>query len=278
MASLTKNEKVKVAVGAAAIVLIILLAATAHLHAFDFLRIWPVSGGRDTDPIEEPRNQTVKFAPDKTHGLSIDWMGDSISIVTGDVDQIEVTEEIGVGVSEAAAKPASISLAGNGTLSVSDNIPNGTNLGGLHTDGRKHLTVTLPTDAETALESVSIDGAYSNFTVKGAATKSLSMDGIGGDVDIDGEVRDLLSVDGMLGNLTFKLTGDAPRGIELDGMLGDIEIALPEGSGFTTNVDGLSANLAIDLPIERDGNTYRSGNGATEISFSGMAGNVHIGK
>ena len=276
MAHLTKHEKAKVAVGGAAIALIILFAVGTSLYSFDFLHIWPVNEGRDTDPIEEPRNQTVKHAPNEVKGLSIDWMGDDISIVTGDVEQIEVTEEIGAGVSEAAAKPASISLAGNGTLSVSDTIPDGTDLGSLHTDGRKHLTVTLPAGAKVALDSVTVDGVYSAFNMRGAATKSLSMDGIGGDVEIDGEVRDRLSIDGILGHLAFKLTGDAPREIQLDGMLGDIEVSLPEGSGFTADVDGLSANFTSDLPLKRDGNIYRSGNGATEISVSGMTGNVHI--
>ena len=276
MARLTKHEKIKVAIGAVAIVLIILFAVGTSLYSFDFLRIWPTSRGRNTGPIEEPRNQTVKYPLDKVSELSIDWMGDDINIITGDVDQVEVTEEIGAGVSEAAAKPASISLAGNGSLSISDTIPNGTDLGSLHTDGRKHLTVTLPADAATALGGVSIDGVYSTFNVTGAAAKSLSLDGIGGDVNIDGEVQDLLSVDGMLGDLTFKLSGTAPREIELDGMLGNSEITLPEGSGFTVDVDGMSADLSSDLPLEHDGDTYRYGDGETEISVSGMTGNVHI--
>lgn len=276
MARLTKHEKIKVAIGAAAIVLIILFAATARLHAFDFLRMWPVSGGKGTDPIDEPRNQTVKYALDKVRGISIDWMGDDINIVTGDVDQVEVTEEIGAGVSEAAAKPASISFAGNGALNISDTIPDGTDLGSLHTDGRKHLTVTIPAGAETALGSVSIDGVYSSLNMKSAATESLSLDGIGGDVSVDGEVRDLLTVDGMLGDISLKLSGAAPREIELDGMLGDSEIALPEGSGFTVDVDGMSADLTSDLPLEHDGSTYRYGDGATEITVSGMTGDVHI--
>ena len=276
MARLTKHEKIKVAIGAAAIVLIILFAVGTSLYNFDFLRIWPTSRGRSTDPIEEPRNQTVKYPLDKVSELSIDWMGDDINIVTGDVDQVEVTEEIGAGVSEAAAKPASISLAENGSLSISDTIPNGTDLGSLHTDGRKHLTVTLPADAATALGGVSIDGVYSTFNVTGAAAKSLSLDGIGGDVNIDGEVHDLLSVDGMLGDLTFRLSGTAPRAIELDGMLGNSEITLPEGSGFTVDVDGMSADLTSDLPLEHDGDVYRYGDGATEISVSGMTGDVHI--
>lgn len=276
MARLTKHEKIKVAIGAAAIVLIILFAATARLHAFDFLRMWPVSGGKGTDPIEDPRNQTVKYALDKVRGISIDWMGDDINIVTGDVDQVEVTEEIGAGVSEAAAKPASISLAGNGALNISDTIPDGTDLGSLHTDGRKHLTVTIPTSAETALGSVSIDGVYSSLNVKGTAAESLSFDGIGGDVSVDGEVRDTLFVDGMLGDISLKLSGNAPRKIELDGMLGDSEIALPEGSGFTADADGMWADLTSDLPLEHDGSTYRYGDCATEITVSGMTGDVHI--
>ena len=276
MARFTKHEKIKVAIGAVAIVLIILFAVGTSLYSFDFLRIWPTSRGRNTDPIEEPRNQTVRYSPDKVKELSIDWMGDDINIITGDVDQVEVTEEIGAGVSEAAAKPASISLAGNGSLSISDTIPNGTDLGSLHTDGRKHLTVTLPADAATVLGSVSIDGVYSTFNVTGAAAKSLSLDGIGGDVNIDGEVQDLLSVDGMLGDLAFKLSGTAPREIELDGMLGNSEITLPEGNGFTVDVDGMSADLSSDLPLKHDGDVYRYGDGETEISVSGMTGNVHI--
>ena len=278
MARLTKHEKIKVAIGTVAIVLIILFAVGTSLYSFDFLRIWPVSEGRNTDPIEEPRNQTMKYAPDKVKGLSIDWMGDDISIVTGDVEQVEVTEEIGAGVSEAAAKPASISLSNSGTLNVSDTIPDGTDLGSLHTDGRKHLTVTLPAGAGVTLDSVTVDGVYSAFGVKGAAAGNLSLDGIGGDVKIDGEVHEQLSIDGMLGNLTLKLSDTAPREVELDGMLGDIEITLPEGGGFTADVNGLSANLTSELPLERDGNVYRSGNGATEIIVSGMTGNVHIGK
>ena len=276
MARLTENEKIKVAIGAAAIVLIILFAVGTSLYSFDFLHIWPTSKGRDTDPIEEPRNQTMKYPLDKVSGISIDWMGDDINIITGDVDQVEVTEEIGAGVSEAAAKPASISLAGNGALNISDTIPDGTDLGSLHTDGRKHLTVTIPADAATVLDSVSIDGVYSTFNVTGAAAKSLSLDGIGGDVNINGEVRDTLSIDGMLGDLTFKLSGTAPRELELDGMLGNSEIALPEGSGFTVDVDGMSANLSSDLPLEHDGSTYRYGDGATEINVSGMTGDVHL--
>ena len=276
MTRLTKHEKIKVVIGTVAIVLIILFAVGTSLYNFDFLRIWPTSRNRNTDPIEEPRNQTVKYPFDKVNGLSIDWMGDDINIATGDVDQIEVTEEIGAGVSEAAAKPASISLAGNGNLSVSDSIPNGMDLGNLHTDGRKHLTVTLPASAAAVLDSVSIDGVYTVFTVKGAATKNLSLDGIGGDVDIDGEIHDLLSIDGMLGDLTFRLSGTAPSEIELDGMLGNSEITLPEGSGFTVNVDGMSADLTSDLPLEHNGSTYRYGDGATEISVSGMTGDVHI--
>lgn len=276
MARLTKHEKLKVAIGTAAIVLIILFAATAHLHAFDFLRIWPVSESREAGGIEEPRNQTVKYPLNKVLGLSIDWMGDDISIVTGDVEQIEVTEEIGAGVSEAAARPASISLAENGTLSVSGYVADGADLSSLKTDGKKHLTITLPAGAETALGDIAIDGVYSAFNVKDATCASLSLDGIGGDVSVDGEVHDRLSIDGMLGNLVFKLTGDAPRGIGLDGMLGDIEIALPQGSGFTADVDGMSANLTSDLPLERNGDTYRSGDSATEISVSGMTGTIHI--
>ena len=276
MARLTKQEKIKVAIGTAAIALIILFAATARLPALNFLRIWPVSDSQTADAIEEPRNQTVKYALDTVKELSIDWMGDDISIVVGDVEQVEITEEIGAGVSEAAAKPASISLTENGTLSISDNIPDGTDLSSLHTNGRKHLTVTLPVDTETVLDSVTIDGVYSGFSVKGAACEKLSLDGIGGDVDVDGEVHDLLSVDGMLGDISLKLTGAAPRAIELDGMLGNSEITLPEGSGFVANVDGMSAGFTSNLPFERNGDVYRSGNSATEISVSGMTGEVHI--
>ena len=276
MARLTKHEKIKVAIGIAAIVLIILFAATARLSAFDFLRIWPVSEGKSTDPIEEPRNQTVNYSRDKVRELSIDWVGDDINIITGNVDQIEVTEEIGTGVSEAAAKPASISLTGSGTLSILDDSADGVDLGKLKTDGRKHLTVMLPADMGAALASITIDGVYSSLNVKGAAAESLSLDGMGGDVSVDGELRDLLSVDGMLGDISLKLSGSAPRKIELDGMLGDSEITLPEGSGFTVNVDGMSADLTSDLPLEHNGSTYRYGDGTTEISVSGMTGDVRI--
>ena len=276
MARLTKQEKVKVGIGAGAIVLIILVAATAHLRAFDFLRIWPVSEGRGAGAIDEPRNQTERYAVDNVKGLNIDWVGDDISIVTGDVDQVEVTEEIGAGVSKAAAEPASISLAGNGTLSISDDTADNAELSDIRTDGKKRLTITLPASAKPVLDNVSIDGVYVSFAVKGAAIGNLSLDGIGSDMSIEGEVRDRLSIDGMQGDLSLKLTGDAPRGIELDGMLGDIEIALPQGSGFIADVDGMSGGFASDLPIERDGSSYRSGDGATEISVSGMTGDVHI--
>ena len=278
-----------------AVILVSVLGAALTIHMGggwrQVARILDDDFDDDLDEVREAQSfvtaqqsQELSFLPQEVREIQIQWVAGDLTVVTGDVDRIEVKES-------ESDTPMVYSLR-EGELEI--RFRKGLTKNLTDFSGKKEpkdLTITVPknwygqeieinsvsTDAEIrdmTLETFEYQGMSGNCTIQNCSIREMDVDGMSLSVNMQGEVREL-DIDGTSVSCEFDLI-NAPREIEMDGVSCSLELILPENAGFSVDMHGLSKNLDTDFAVTtRNGRTV-AGDGSCLIDVDGISGNVKI--
>lgn len=226
-------------------------------------------------------------SPKQVKDIDIQWVSGSITIQTGNVQDIQFYEDGGLSADDKMVwnhdgdrltiqfcKPQfQISLFGN------INVPS------------KNLVITVPQDwlcDELGIDSVSAEINISQLYARDADIVNVSglcriydctvvdmdIETISGSVIFDGEATSM-NLTSVSANCTAQLT-NRPNEIDLETVSGDLALILPADCGFTVSLDSVSGNLISDFATTTKNNHYIYGDGVSEISADTVSGDILI--
>ncbi len=217
--------------------------------------------------------------------LDIAWASGTVTIVPGDTDEIQFTEE---GHADKG-QPMSYSLMG-GTLSIcygeSRNV-----YFGFTSVAKKDLTITVPRDWDCG--KLSIDAASTDLDIRNLTIGTLDLDGASmdcsftdcnvQDLDVDGASCNIhftgtlysLKCDGASASLTA-VCSNAPDSIDFDGASAALDLTLPQDCGFRVELDGMSCEFKSDFATTTSDGCHTYGDGHCQINVDGMSASVNI--
>lgn len=221
--------------------------------------------------------------------IEIEWVAGSITIESADVDQITVKETMA-----SDPKYTMVCRTSGNKLTIKFCEENLLNRGfgiSLGEDFSKNLIIRVPRDFQ--LNSLEVDAASANMTVKNLVIKEVEFDGASGTCDFENCVVDKLDLDTASGNVTFSGTmkqldfdaasasvqavlDNVPSRIDMDSMSGDLDLTLPENAGFTLSIDAMSSDFISDFDTTVHNGNYIAGDGSCRIQIDGMSGDVYI--
>lgn len=229
---------------------------------------------------------TYKADTTAVRKLEIDWVAGNISVRSGDVDVITISESGAFDqkyTMYCRQKGDTLEIAAcQGALSLSDSLKK--NL-------KKDLTIVIP--RKDALRLLEIDAASAEISVEDLEIQEVVLDTASGaarfencsveDLDLDTASGDL-KFQGSLNNLDFdsasaKITAvltNVPRSIDMDTASGDLELTLPKDAGFTVEMDALSSKFHSDFPCVSRNGVQICGDGYCQIQIDTMSGRVNI--
>lgn len=219
--------------------------------------------------------------------IEIQWAAGSITIVPGDTDTIDFSEEIGL-----ATEDQLIWKQSGNKLQIQFCAPTDHWVGiGFNTVLSKDLVITVPRD--WFCENLAINAASAEVRVQDLNINKVDFDGASGrcnlencwigDIDLDTASGDILLSGGVMNvdcdaasascTLILKNT---PKSIEMDTASGDLDITFPEECGFTVRLDGISTRFNSDFPTTNKNGMYVYGDGSCRIEVDTVSGNVTI--
>ena len=127
----------------------------------------------------------------------------------------------------------------------------------------KKLQMTVPA---ALLEDLTLNLVSTDAQVRGLRLEDLEVNVTDGDMDFELACKDA-AVSAVDGNMRLNVSG--AEDIELSFIGGSALLELPPALGFTLEYSNIGGNLSADsFVLNRDGNTYVSGNGACDIEAS----------
>lgn len=228
---------------------------------------------------------TTADANSVTH-LEIEWIAGSVTIQTGDTDQILLSESGRFDTDEAMV------FHQNGSKLTIEYQEQDVYFG-IYSAPEKDLTITVPQNWEgigisldtasasmrmqnISIREVELDSASGGAVFENCTIEELDIDTASGDVQFTGTLT-MLEYDAASADLNAVFL-NTPQSLNMDTASGDMDITLPDGSGFTAEVDAMSGDFRSDFDyIQRD-DRYISGDGTCRIGLSAMSGDVHIRK
>lgn len=197
--------------------------------------------------------------------LEIEWAAGSITIQTGDTDQITFTESGNFEEKDAMA----YKLQGD-TLHISYSKAN-IQIGFVSLS-EKDLVITVPQD--WFCEKLELDGASLDMQITGLSIGTLDIDGAANSISVTGAVE-TLECDGASCEVTLVCTG-RPGSIDLDGAACSLDLILPKDCGFQLQMDGLNCDFDSDLAYTGSNGNYIYGDRHTKINADGISCEITI--
>lgn len=223
-----------------------------------------------------------EFALEEVSGLAISWASGDIDIQPADQDTVTVSEE-GSGGSSMVVRHR------DSTLEIESGENKWRLWGGKST--QKDLSVRVPRDwlcqsleisaaaagiwvdglpiTNVVLNTASGDCAFTDCTVE-----KMQVNAISGDLDYSGVVKKL-ELNGASADCNLWLS-DAPAAIEMNTASGELNLFLPDNCGFTLDRSSLSGAFQSDFAITTENDKIVCGDGACQITFSSLSGNINI--
>lgn len=197
--------------------------------------------------------------------LNIDWAAGSITIQTGNVQQITFTES-----GQFEDRYAMVYEEKNGTLSLQYAKPPVSI--GLNSTPSKDLIITVPKDWNC--EELNLDGAALEINISGISVEELSINGAAFEISFNGAL-DRLSCDGAACQMEIVCT-NRPQEIDLDGAACSLELTIPEDCGFLVQMDGLSCDFDADVEYASSKDSYAFGDKHCQIDVDGLSCEITI--
>ena len=145
----------------------------------------------------------------------------------------------------------------------------------LGSNPKEKVTLRLP--KQIALNTSGVNGAVKVGEIDGPVDVS----GINGRVDV-AEATGSANFSGINGQVSFALRGLGSKGIDISGINGNIEMRLSETVNADLEASGMNGVVTSELPnvvvdkTSRGNYTARIGSGGTQISASGINGNIRL--
>lgn len=222
--------------------------------------------------------------------LDIEWVAGSITIQTGDTDEITFSENGGLDDSDKMVWKQSGNM-----LSIQFCKPKlffGFNFG-IHSNYSKDLVITIPDDWqawELNIDSVSAKIDISNLnterlyltnvsgpcTLTNCIATDVEVETVSGRVDYSGSLL-TLNLGSVSADCKLELDAGA-RDINMECVSGDLTLYLPEAQGFTAKIDGVSGDITTDFATTTSGGTHTYGDGSCSIECECVSGDIIIRK
>lgn len=259
------------------IALVLLCVLLAGLGLSSFAK--PVSS--QIVPVQSTGSE-YEFALEEVSGLSISWASGDIDIQPADQDTVTVSEERSGGSSMVVRHRGS-------TLEIESG-ENKWSLGGGKST-QKDLTVRVPRDwlcqrlevsvasADVSVENMSVTSVVLN-TASGdcaftdCAVEKMQVITASGDLDFIGTLQ-RLEWKGASADCNLRLS-DAPAAIGMNTASGELNLFLPDNCGFTLDRSSLSGAFQSDFATTTENDKIVCGDGACQITFSSLSGNINI--
>ena len=226
----------------------------------------------------------ASFDPSDVRNIHIEWASGSITVLTGQVDKLSITEE-----RPSSEKYEMAYHLVNGTLTVMYSPPN--SLFGFKDIGNKHLTITVPENwvcydlqmdvasADIKISNLSgtsfaLNSASGRATLENCSFRNLDVDTASGDIRYSGTI-DSVSCSAASADLNLVLT-NTPKNIDMDCASGNVNITLPSDTGFIIRMDSLSGRYYSEFPTTISGSDYIYGDGRCEIEMDSLSGDIKI--
>lgn len=258
-----------------AFVLICVLLAGLGLSSF----AKPVSS--QIVPVQSTGSE-YEFALEEVSGLSISWASGDIDIQPADQDTVTVSEERSGGSSMVVRHLGSTLEieAGESKWRL-----------GVGKSTQKDLSIRVPRDwlcqsleikaasADIRVDGLTITGvvlntASGNCVFTDCTVEKMQVNAVSGDLDYSGVLKKL-ELKGASADCNLWLS-DAPATIEMNTASGDLNLTLPDNCGFTLDRSSLSGAFQSDFATTTENDKIVCGDGACQITFSSISGNINI--
>lgn len=214
-------------------------------------------------PSGEYTTSERRLNADAFSELEIEWAAGTITIQTGDTDQIVIQER-----KDANDDTTMVTTFGDDTLTIQ--YSQGASI--LSNVIGKDLTITVPRDWRCS--QLEIEAAAVHIDISGLSVDEIDISGASNEVTFNGAVKKL-SCDGASCKLAF-ICSERPDQIDIDGASCDLTLNLPQGCGFRAKLDGLSCQLDTDLAYSTSDGYYRYGDEHCSIDIDGISCNVSV--
>ena len=223
-----------------------------------------------------------EFALEEVSGLAISWASGDIDIQPADQDTVTVSEERSGGSSMVVRHRGS-------TLEIAFGEHEWSLGGGKST--QKDLSIRVPRDwlcqsleISAAAADIRVDGltitsvalntASVNCAFTDCAVEKMQMNTASSDLDYSGVLK-RLELKGASADCNLRLS-DAPAAIGMNTASGDLNLTLPDNCGFTLDRSSLSGAFQSDFATTTENDKIVCGDGACQITFSSLSGNINI--
>ena len=260
--------------------------------------------------ISEPKLLDVGGEGERVESLSVALIGGHVDVVTHDDSGAASVE-----VQEVVGPPLKVEWNGR-KLEISHLKASGGNIwetiksfGGDSGHVRARVSVSIPRDAKTSINTVSAGAVVSGIRAK------TSLNTVSGDVaavDVDGKIEvngvsgtfegrnlrgrleantvsggmtvqnsalDPIELNGVSGDITLDLT-DYRTKVESNTVSGDVTVRVPQGGGYRVNVSTMSGAAIVDgMKLGgkwHRGGEARDGDESLRISANSMSGDVVV--
>lgn len=223
-----------------------------------------------------------EFAPGEVSEIFISWASGDIDIQPADQDTVTVSEERSGGSSMVVRhRGSTLEIeAGESKWGI-----------GFGKSTQKDLTVRVPRDwlcqrlevsvasADVSVEnmsvtSVALNTASGDCAFTDCAVEKMQVNTASGDLDYIGTLQ-RLEWKGASADCNLRLS-DAPASIEMNTASGELNLFLPDNCGFTLDRSSLSGAFQSDFATTTENDKVVCGDGACQITFSGLSGNINI--
>lgn len=222
--------------------------------------------------------------------LDIEWVAGSITIQTGDTDEITFSENSGLDdENKMVWKQTGSKLA---IQFCKPKVFFGITIG-FNSDYSKDLVITIPDDWqawELNIDSVSANIDISDLnterlyltnvsgrcTLRDCTTTDVEVETVSGRVDYTGSLL-TLNLESVSADCTLDLDAGA-RDINMGCVSGNLTLYLPEDQGFTATVDGVSGDITTDFATTVSGGIHTFGDGSCSIEGECVSGDIIIRK
>lgn len=223
-----------------------------------------------------------EFAPGEVSEIFISWASGDIDIQPADQDTVTVGEERSGGSSMVVHhRGSTLEIeAGESKWGI-----------GFGKSTQKDLTVRVPRDwlcqrlevsvasADVSVEnmsvtSVALNTASGDCTFTDCAVEEMQVNTASGALDYTGTLQ-RLGFKGASADCNLSLS-DAPKAIEMNTASGELNLFLPDNCGFTLDRSSLSGAFQSDFATTTENDKIVCGDGACQITFSSLSGNINI--
>lgn len=223
-----------------------------------------------------------EFAPGEVSSIFISWASGDIDIQPADQDTVTVSEERSGGSSMVVRhRGSTLEIeAGKSKWGI-----------GFGKSTQKDLTVRVPRDwlcqrlevsvasADVSVEnmsvtSVALNTASGDCAFTDCAVEKMQVNTASGDLDYIGTLQ-RLEWKGASADCNLRLS-DAPASIEMNTASGELNLFLPDNCGFTLDRSSLSGAFQSDFATTTENDKIVCGDGACQITFSSLSGNINI--